>query len=174
MSVDLILGAKQGATTTQRRMASTFNSYLWMLWLLFGFGLAALAVAAVRGLTADTTAEVITTGIFAGLSATTFVATFLLRPTGSMADAGPRAAWAQAVVTTFWTKLGYMNDADKALQQLDDAQTSMQRAMLSYLRSSTKAQREWVDELRSEKPDRRETETQDDQANGGTDESPTT
>jgi hypothetical protein len=26
MSVDLILGAKQGATTIQRRMASTFNS----------------------------------------------------------------------------------------------------------------------------------------------------
>jgi hypothetical protein len=171
MSMDLILGAKQGATVTQKRMASTFNSYVRMLWLLFGFGLAAFGVAAARGLTADTTSEVITTGIFAGLSATTFVATFILRPTGSMADAGPRAAWAQAVVTTFWTKLGYMNDPDQALQQLDDAQRSIQRAMLSYLGSSTKAQRAWLKELHPEKS--KVTEARGDQDKGGTDESPT-
>jgi len=147
MSLELILGARQGAKTTQKRMASTFNSYLWMLWLLFIFGLTALVVAAVSGLTASTPEEVVTTAIFGGLSATTFVATFLLRPTGNMAEAGARAAWAQAVVTTFWTKLGYMNDADKALEQLDTAQTSMQKAMLSYLRSSTKANRQWVQAL---------------------------
>ncbi|GAA3549752.1 hypothetical protein [Kribbella ginsengisoli] len=146
-SASLIKDAADAARVTQKRLGQAFNSYLWMLWLLFGIGVLAVAAAIVRGLTADSTAAVATTGIFAGLSATSFVASFLLRPTGRMADAGPRAAWAQAVVTTFWTKLGYMNDPEEALQQLDQAAASMQKAMISYLNSSDASQQAWAAEL---------------------------
>jgi hypothetical protein len=87
-----------------------------------------------------------------------------------MADAGARAAWLQAVVTTFWTKLGYMTDPEKVLQQLEDAQASMQAAMHVYLVNSAAAQRAWAKELAPQEQDHtsdqaQEAETQEDETN---------
>ena len=131
----LLSSVSGDAISTAKRLTTSFDNFIKMLWFTFGFGVLAFGAAVLRGMTAADVTDVVVAGIFGGLSASTFVATFIARPTGAMGDAGPRAAWVQGIVTTYWSKLAYMSDPGTVLKDLDEAQQSMTNAMKEYART---------------------------------------
>jgi hypothetical protein len=128
-SVDFIRQAGVSARKTQQRLASSYGGFFGMLVVLFLIGVSAFAVSIVSAVRDDVVLAV----TFTGLSAVSFVTVFLTRPLRLMGEAGPRAAWVQAVITTFWTKLAYFSDPTTVVAQLQEAQSSLRDEMTHYL-----------------------------------------
>jgi hypothetical protein len=133
----LIVQVGQSATDTQKRIGSSFTSYLVMIAVLFAVGVVSFAACLVRGAGASGSAEVVVTAVYGGLSATAFVSVFLTRPMHAMSKAGPHAAWVQSIVNTYWMKMAYLNDPEKIVGELDDAQKKFDSAMSLYLRTTS-------------------------------------
>lgn len=134
VSEDLLTQVAKSSTKTQKRISAGFTSYLAMTWMLFFIGATGFAAALVRGFTADSTADAVTTAVYGGLSVTSFVAVFLSQPVRAMSKAGPEAAWVLAIVNTYWTKLAYVNDPHTVVADLNEAQDALSRAFTDYLR----------------------------------------
>lgn len=132
-SAALLQQAGQSALVTQRHLQRASGSHHGMLVTMFVVGIATFLAAVV---TALQDREVAATAIFGGLSAVAFVGIFLTDPTQRMGRAGPEAAWAQAITTTYWSKLAYMVDPATALQDLDAAQESLARAFTTYFQQT--------------------------------------
>jgi hypothetical protein len=64
-----------------------------------------------------------------------FAGIFLTDPLKRMGEAGPQAAWAQAVVTTYWTKLAYMENPSTVTADLNEAQAALAAALTPYFAS---------------------------------------
>lgn len=135
-SLALITQVGANATATQQRVADAFDAFRRMTTTMFVIGVLGFVATLVRGLTADSGSDAATTAVIGGLSATAFVATFLQSPVRDMGAAGLKAAWLQAVVNTYWTKLGYLHDTTSVVADLDAAQTAMDRSFVAYLHAT--------------------------------------
>lgn len=133
----LIEQVGQSATDTQKRIGSSFTSYLVMIAVLFAIGVVSFAACLVKGAGASGSAEAVVTAVYGGLSATAFVSVFLTRPVQAMSKAGPHAAWVQSIVNTYWMKMAYLNDPEKIVGELNDAQKKFDSAMSLYLRTTS-------------------------------------
>lgn len=74
---------------------------------MFVVGMAAFAVALYQGLMTD--GDTATTGIFAGLSVTSFVALFILRPLKRIRENSISLSWLNIATTSYWTRHYYLN-----------------------------------------------------------------
>ena len=74
------------------------------------FGVAAIVAAFVKGLTASSLAEAITSVGLAGLTVGIFVAFFVQRPSAALERNAIFMPWVSIVLTTFWTRLLYLDD----------------------------------------------------------------
>ena len=101
----------------RRSYRVVFVAYVAML----VFGLAATAAAFVRGLTASTTAQSVAAAALAGMTVGIFVAFFVQRPSAALERNAIFMPWVSVVLTTFWTRLLYMDDPAKLDQQLGRA-----------------------------------------------------
>lgn len=61
------------------------------------------------------------TAVLGGLSASTFIFTFFYKPAQAMERNGILLAWLRIVLNTYWTRLVYQDDADKAQEELQAA-----------------------------------------------------
>ena len=97
-----------GRTTAylRRSYRVVFVAYVAML----VFGLAAVVAALVRGLTAATTAESVAAAALAGMTVGIFVAFFVQRPSAALERNAIFMPWVSVVLTTFWTRLLYLDD----------------------------------------------------------------
>ncbi len=97
-----------GRTTAylRRSYRVVFVAYVAML----VFGLAAVVAAFVRGLTAATTAESVAAAALAGMTVGIFVAFFVQRPSAALERNAIFMPWVSVVLTTFWTRLLYLDD----------------------------------------------------------------
>jgi hypothetical protein len=76
------------------------------------FGVAAIVAAFVRGLTAHSLGESITAVGLAGLTVGIFIAFFVQRPSAALERNAIFMPWVSIVLTTFWTRLLYLDDPD--------------------------------------------------------------
>ncbi len=90
----------------RRSYRVVFVAYVAMLL----FGLAAVAAAFARGLTASTTGESIAAVGLAGMTVGIFVAFFVQRPSAALERNAIFMPWVSIVLTTFWTRLLYLDD----------------------------------------------------------------
>jgi len=90
----------------RRSYRVVFVAYVAML----VFGLAAVVAAFVRGLTAATTAQSIAAAALAGMTVGIFVAFFVQRPSAALERNAIFMPWVSVVLTTFWTRLLYLDD----------------------------------------------------------------
>jgi hypothetical protein len=90
----------------RRSYRVVFVAYVAML----VFGLAAVTAAFVKGLTASTVGESIASAGLAGLTVGIFVAFFVQRPSAALERNAIFMPWVSVVLTTFWTRLLYMDD----------------------------------------------------------------
>lgn len=74
------------------------------------FGVAAIVAAFVKGLTANSLGEAITSVGLAGLTVGIFVAFFVQRPSAALERNAIFMPWVSIVLTTFWTRLLYLDD----------------------------------------------------------------
>jgi hypothetical protein len=74
------------------------------------FGVAAIVAAFVKGLTASSVTEAITSVGLAGLTVGIFVAFFVQRPSAALERNAIFMPWVSVVLTTFWTRLLYVDD----------------------------------------------------------------
>ena len=74
------------------------------------FGVAAIVAAFVKGLTANSLGEAITSVGLAGLTVGIFVAFFVQRPSAALERNAIFMPWVSVVLTTFWTRLLYLDD----------------------------------------------------------------
>lgn len=132
MSARLLIAGGTAAETTQRRIATTFTGYMWMLGTMFSVGIIAFLCAVVRGFTANSATDATTTAIFGGLSAASFVTVFLSRPINAMGTAGPNNAWLLAIINTYWSKLAYFQDSATVIDDLNKAQQSLNNDFITY------------------------------------------
>jgi FtsH-binding integral membrane protein len=96
----------------RRSYRVVFVAYVAML----VFGLAAVTAAFVRGLTAATTAQSVAAAALAGMTVGIFVAFFVQRPSAALERNAIFMPWVSVVLTTFWTRLLYIDDP-KTLDQ---------------------------------------------------------
>jgi hypothetical protein len=101
----------------RRSYRVVFVAYVAMLL----FGLAAVVAAFIRGLTASTTGESIAAVALAGMTVGIFVAFFVQRPSAALERNAIFMPWVSIVLTTFWTRLLYMEDAATINAQLGKA-----------------------------------------------------
>jgi hypothetical protein len=101
----------------RRSYRIVFVAYVAML--LFGLG--AVIAAFVKGLTATNTAEAAAAIGLAGLTVGIFVAFFVQRPSAALERNAIFMPWVSIVLTTFWTRLLYMDDARTVGVQLGRA-----------------------------------------------------
>lgn len=108
-----------GRTTAylRRSYRVVFVAYVAML----VFGLAAVVAAFVRGLTATTTAASIAAASLAGMTVGIFVAFFVQRPSAALERNAIFMPWVSIVLTTFWTRLLYLDDPATLDQRLGRA-----------------------------------------------------
>ena len=85
------------------------------------FGVAAIVAAFIKGLTASTLGEAITAVGLAGLTVGIFVAFFVQRPSAALERNAIFMPWVSIVLTSFWTRLLYMNDEKTIDAQLAKA-----------------------------------------------------
>jgi hypothetical protein len=90
----------------RRSYRVVFVGYVAML----VFGLAAVIAAFLRGLTAATTAQSVAAAALAGMTVGIFVAFFVQRPSAALERNAIFMPWVSVVLTTFWTRLLYLDD----------------------------------------------------------------
>ena len=97
-----------GRTTAylRRSYRVVFVAYVSML----VFGLAAVIAAFVRGLTATSVSESVAAAALAGMTVGIFVAFFVQRPSAALERNAIFMPWVSVVLTTFWTRLLYLDD----------------------------------------------------------------
>jgi hypothetical protein len=76
------------------------------------FGVGAIVAAFVKGLTAATIGEAIASVGLAGLTVGIFVAFFVQRPSAALERNAIFMPWVSIVLTTFWTRLLYLDDPE--------------------------------------------------------------
>jgi phosphate/sulfate permease len=101
----------------RRSYRVVFVGYVAML----VFGLAAVIAAFVRGLTASTTGAAIAAAALAGLTVGIFAAFFVQRPSAALERNAIFMPWVSVVLTTFWTRLLYLDDRETLDQHLGKA-----------------------------------------------------
>ena len=74
------------------------------------FGVAAIVAAFVRGMTASSLGEAVSAIGLAGLTVGIFVAFFVQRPSAALERNAIFMPWVSIVLTTFWTRLLYLDD----------------------------------------------------------------
>lgn len=74
------------------------------------FGVAAIVAAFIKGLTAATIGEAVASVGLAGLTVGIFVAFFVQRPSAALERNAIFMPWVSIVLTTFWTRLLYLDD----------------------------------------------------------------
>lgn len=97
------------ARTTQylrRSYRVVFAGYVAMM----VFGVAAIVAAFVKGLTAASVGEAVSAIGLAGLTVGIFVAFFVQRPSAALERNAIFMPWVSIVLTTFWTRLLYLDD----------------------------------------------------------------
>jgi hypothetical protein len=85
-----------------------FVAYLAML----VFGLAAVIAAFVKGLQATTVGEALAAVGLSGLTVGVFAAFFIQRPSAALERNAIFMPWVSIVLTTFWTRLLYLDDLE--------------------------------------------------------------
>jgi FtsH-binding integral membrane protein len=85
------------------------------------FGVAAIVAAFVKGLTANSIGEAIPAVGLAGLTVGIFVAFFVQRPSAALERNAIFMPWVSIVLTTFWTRLLYLDDEKTLDAQLGKA-----------------------------------------------------
>lgn len=108
-----------GRTTAylRRSYRVVFVAYVAML----VFGLAAVIAAFVRGLTAASVSEAVAAAALAGMTVGIFVAFFVQRPSAALERNAIFMPWVSVVLTTFWTRLLYLDDPATLDQKLGRA-----------------------------------------------------
>jgi len=108
-----------GRTTAylRRSYRVVFVAYVAML----VFGLAAVVAAFVRGLTAASVSEAVAAAALAGMTVGIFVAFFVQRPSAALERNAIFMPWVSVVLTTFWTRLLYLDDPATLDQKLGRA-----------------------------------------------------
>ena len=101
----------------RRSYRVVFVGYVAML----VFGLTAVIAAFARALTADTTASSIAAVALSGMTVGIFVAFFVQRPSAALERNAIFMPWVSIVLTTFWTRLLYLNDEATLDQHLGRA-----------------------------------------------------
>jgi pyruvate-formate lyase-activating enzyme len=101
----------------RRSYRVVFVGYVAML----TFGLAAVVAAFLRGLTAATTAQSVAAAALAGMTVGIFVAFFVQRPSAALERNAIFMPWVSVVLTTFWTRLLYLDDPATLDQRLGRA-----------------------------------------------------
>jgi heme/copper-type cytochrome/quinol oxidase subunit 4 len=101
----------------RRSYRVVFVGYVAMLL----FGLTAVIAAFTRALTADTTASSIAAVALSGMTVGIFVAFFVQRPSAALERNAIFMPWVSIVLTTFWTRLLYLNDEATLDQHLGRA-----------------------------------------------------
>jgi hypothetical protein len=101
----------------RRSYRVVFVAYVAML----VFGLAAVVAAFVRGLTASTTGQSVAAAVLAGMTVGIFVAFFVQRPSAALERNAIFMPWVSVVLTTFWTRLLYLDDPATLDQRLGHA-----------------------------------------------------
>jgi hypothetical protein len=76
------------------------------------FGVAAIVAAFVRGLTAASLGEAVSAIGLAGLTVGIFIAFFVQRPSAALERNAIFMPWVSIVLTTFWTRLLYLDDPE--------------------------------------------------------------
>jgi hypothetical protein len=76
------------------------------------FGVGAIVAAFVKGLTAATIGEAVASIGLAGLTVGIFVAFFVQRPSAALERNAIFMPWVSIVLTTFWTRLLYLDDPE--------------------------------------------------------------
>ena len=74
------------------------------------FGVAAIVAAFIKGLTAASIGEAVASVGLAGLTVGIFVAFFVQRPSAALERNAIFMPWVSIVLTTFWTRLLYLDD----------------------------------------------------------------
>jgi hypothetical protein len=101
----------------RRSYRVVFVAYVAML----VFGLGAVVAAFVKGLTASNMAEASAAIGLAGLTVGIFVAFFVQRPSAALERNAIFMPWVSIVLTTFWTRLLYLDDPATLDEQLGRA-----------------------------------------------------
>jgi hypothetical protein len=76
------------------------------------FGVGAIVAAFVKGLTAASLGEAVASVGLAGLTVGIFVAFFVQRPSAALERNAIFMPWVSIVLTTFWTRLRYLDDTE--------------------------------------------------------------
>ena len=92
----------------RRSYRAVFVAYLAML----VFGLAAVIAAFIKGLQATTIGEAVAAVGLAGLTVGVFAAFFIQRPSAALERNAIFMPWVSIVLTTFWTRLLYLDDPE--------------------------------------------------------------
>ena len=92
----------------RRSYRAVFVAYLAML----VFGLAAVIAAFVKGLQATTIGEAVAAVGLSGLTVGVFAAFFIQRPSAALERNAIFMPWVSIVLTTFWTRLLYLDDPE--------------------------------------------------------------
>lgn len=90
----------------RRSYRTVFIGYVAML----VFGVAAVVAAFVKGLTADNLGEAVAAVGLAGLTVGIFAAFFIQRPSAALERNAIFMPWVSIVLTTFWTRMLYVDD----------------------------------------------------------------
>jgi len=90
----------------RRSYRAVFIGYVAML----VFGLAAVIAAFVKGLTATSLGEAVAAVGLAGLTVGIFTAFFIQRPSAALERNAIFMPWVSIVLTTFWTRMLYVDD----------------------------------------------------------------
>ena len=85
------------------------------------FGVAAIVAAFVKGITASSLGEAVSALGLAGLTVGIFVAFFVQRPSAALERNAIFMPWVSIVLTTFWTRLMYLDDEATLDQKLGHA-----------------------------------------------------
>ena len=101
----------------RRSYRVVFVAYVAML----AFGLAATTTAFVMGLRATTMAQAIAAVGLAGLTVGIFVAFFVQRPSAALERNAIFMPWVSIVLTTYWTRLLYLDDPKTLDERLAQA-----------------------------------------------------
>jgi hypothetical protein len=92
----------------RRSYRAVFVAYLAML----VFGLGAVIAAFVKGLQATTVGEAVAAVGLSGLTVGIFAAFFIQRPSAALERNAIFMPWVSIVLTTFWTRLLYLDDPE--------------------------------------------------------------
>ncbi len=92
----------------RRSYRAVFAAYVAML----VFGLAAVIAAFVKGLQANTVGEALAAVGLSGLTVGVFAAFFIQRPSAALERNAIFMPWVSIVLTTFWTRLLYLDDPE--------------------------------------------------------------